>query len=118
MPRFRAGLVVVALAVFASSCARLDSVVFGHVEATVGGHRVSVTDCYRTSIPEPDRPTALADGTQVYRWAPCRDAQVVIRGKTLIVNDREIGPILPSDGILVDHGKVSVTPASKLADGR
>ncbi len=112
--------IVIAAAVLglASGCARLDSVVLGHVQATVAGYHVSVTDCYRTTIPEPERPSSLADGTQVYRWAPCRDAQIVIRGRTLVVNDREIQTLRPGDEILVDHGKVSVHSTPTLSSSR
>lgn len=95
---------LVALALLAIGCAFIE----GRVEATVDGHHLVVTDCYRSSVPPPDKPSTLPDGTTVYRWAPCRDAQIVIRGKTLLVNDREIGPILPGDEVIVDHGKPSI----------
>jgi len=76
------------------------------VEATVGSHRVVVTDCYRTSVPPPEK----VDDT-VYRFTPCRDADVLIRGDELVVNGQSYGHIKPDDSILVDHSVVSVNKA-------
>jgi hypothetical protein len=68
---------------------------------------VVVTDCYRTQAPQPER---LPDesGQPVYRYVPCRDAQIWIRGEELTVNGRGYGHLNPSDSVLVDHGVVSV----------
>jgi hypothetical protein len=44
----------------------------------------------------------------MYRFTPCRDADVVIRGDQLTVNGRGYGPIGPKDGVVVDHGAVTV----------
>jgi hypothetical protein len=74
----------------------------GRVEATVGGHSVVVTDCYRTSVDSPRK----VDGG--YEFMPCRDADVVIRGDQLEVNGQSYGMVKPSDAILVDHGIVLV----------
>lgn len=67
-----------------------------------GPYTVVVTDCYRTSVPSPQK---LADDD---RFTPCRDAGVVIRNETLFVNGRSYGHLKSGDSILVDHGTVSL----------
>jgi hypothetical protein len=62
-----------------------------------------VTDCYRTSVPPPQK---LGDA--VYRFMPCRDADILIRGDELLVNGQSYGRLNPADGVLVDHGVVSI----------
>src|SRR5947209_20078640 len=86
------------------SCSPSNNVFLGRVEDTVGGHKIVVTDCYRTAVPTPQQPEKAA-----WRWTPCRDADIWIRGDELEVNGRWYGKIGTSDAILVDHGKVSVT---------
>jgi hypothetical protein len=90
-------------------CSRSNNLLLGEVQAQVGTHTVRVTDCYRTSVPPPER---LADsgGQASYRFMPCRDADVRIRAGELTVNGRSYGHIQGSDTILVDHGVVSVNP--------
>ncbi len=80
-----------------------NNLLLGRVEATVGSHTVIVTDCYRTNVPPPENLEAT-----VYRFKPCRDADVVIRGPELSVNGKEYGLINPSDTVTVDHGKVLI----------
>jgi hypothetical protein len=89
------------------ACSRKNNLLMGRVEATVGTHTVVVTDCYRTHAPEPQR---LSDdgGQPVWRYMPCRDADVWIRGQQLTVNGKEYGRLNPADGVLVDHGVVSI----------
>jgi hypothetical protein len=79
----------------------------GRVEAEVGSHTVVVTDCYRTSVPPPQRLPDAA-GQAVYRFMPCRDADVLIRGDELLVNGQTYGRLNPTDAVLVDHGVVSI----------
>jgi len=86
-----------------SACSSSNNMLLGRVQATVGNHNVVVTDCYRTSVPAPEK-----TGTSDYRWAPCKDAEVVIQKNELIVNGHSYGQMRPSDSVLVDHGKVSV----------
>jgi hypothetical protein len=97
------------LAAALTACSRSNNLLFGEVQAQVGTHTVRVTDCYRTSVPPPER-LADADGQASYRFMPCRDADVRIRAGELTVNGRSYGPIRQSDTILVDHGAVSVNP--------
>jgi hypothetical protein len=94
--------VVVAL----GGCSQSNNLLLGRVEATVGEHTVVVTDCYRTSVPAPEQ-TTTADGP-VYRFMPCRDADVVIRRDRLVVNGRSYGPLGPGESVTVDHGEVLV----------
>src|SRR5215471_10161595 len=102
-----------------AACSRHNNLLLGRVETSVGGHTVVVTDCYRTRVPEPQR---LADegGHAVWRYMPCRDADIWIRGEQLIVNGRDYGRLNPNDGVLVDHGVVSVerkrTPSAQAPD--
>lgn len=92
-----------AAALWTPACSRSNNLLLGRVEATVGSHRVVVTDCYRTSVPAPQK---VDDA--VYRFTPCRDADVLIRGDELVVNGRSYGRMKPGDPILVDHSVVSV----------
>lgn len=86
-------------------CSQSNNLLLGEVQAQVGGHWVRVTDCYRTSVPPPER---LPDAS--YRFMPCRDADIRIRAGELTVNGRSYGRIQENDSILVDHGVVSVNP--------
>jgi hypothetical protein len=97
------------IAVGLSACGKSNNLLLGEVEAQVGAHTVRVTDCYRTSVPPPER-LADVNGQASYRFMPCRDADVQIRGGELSVNGRSYGRIKESDSILVDHGVVSVNP--------
>lgn len=90
------------------ACSRSNNLFFGRVEANVGSHTVVVTDCYRASVPPPEKLGATADGQPVFRFMPCRDADVMIRGDVLAVNGMQYGHLNPADGVLVDHGVVSV----------
>src|SRR4030095_8632556 len=85
-----------------------NTLVLGRVQANVGTHLVVVTDCYRTSVPPPETKVE-ANGQTTYRFMPCKDAEIVINGDQLTVNGRSYGRIGPTDGVLVDHGVVSVT---------
>ena len=83
-------------------CSRSNNLLLGRVEATVAGHTVVVTDCYRTSVPQPQ---TEADGA---RFTPCRDGDVVIRAGRLTVNGTAYGPLTPDARVVVDHGRVSI----------
>jgi type II secretory pathway component PulL len=97
---------VVTAVLLLSACSRSNNLALGRVEATVGSHKVVVTDCYRTSVPPPQK---LEDA--VYRFTPCRDADVLIRGDELLVNGQSYGRIKPADSVLVDHSVVSLNRA-------
>jgi hypothetical protein len=86
-----------------AGCSPSNNLLLGRVGSTVGDHKVVVTDCYRTRVPPPEQVSA-----GVYHYAPCRDAEIWIRGDELEVNGRAYGRIGPADSILVDHGVVSV----------
>jgi hypothetical protein len=98
-------------------CSRSNNLLLGEVQAQAGAHTVRVTDCYRTSVPEPER-LADVNGQASYRFMPCRDADVRIRAGELTVNGRSYGRIEESDSILVDHGVVSVNPPELQAHAR
>src|ERR1700760_647055 len=95
------------LIVFVVACSRSNNLLLGRVEANVGAHTVVVTDCYRTSVPDPQRLPDEA-GVTVWRAMPCKDADVVIRGEQLTVNGKDYGKLAATDGVLVDHGVVSI----------
>jgi hypothetical protein len=105
--RFVPAAAAVAAAVLLLGCGRSNNLLLGRVQATVGSHTVVVTDCYRTQAPQPER---LADegGLPVYRYMPCRDADIRIRGGDLTVNGKPYGHLNGGDAVLVDHGVVSV----------
>lgn len=91
--------------ILCAGCSRSNNLLLGRVEAQVGNHTVVVTDCYRTSVPPPE--TLKDTGPPTYRFVPCRDADVLIRGRELIVNGQSYGQMNATDSILVDHGRVS-----------
>src|SRR5690348_12511453 len=96
----RASLLLLAL--LPAGCSRSNNVLMGRVENTVGTHKVVVTDCYRTSVPQPEQLP-----NSVWHYAPCRDAEIWIRDDQLEVNGRAYGRLGPTDFVLVDHGVVS-----------
>ena len=107
--------VLVACLAMQLSCSRSNNLLLGRVESTVAGHRIEVTDCYRTSVPAPRQLADLPDGTKVYEFMPCRDADVLIRGDELIVNGTSYGILKQGDVITVDHGKVLINEQAALA---
>ena len=84
----RAVILGVAL-ILSSGCSRSNNLLLGRVEAVVGSHTVVVTDCYRASVPPPQRLENMPDGQAVYRFMPCKDADVAIRGEELAVNGKD-----------------------------
>ncbi|HKV38365.1 MAG TPA: hypothetical protein VJX67_04065 [Blastocatellia bacterium] len=106
----------VAIAILASlipgqGCGKANNLLMGRVEASVGHRLVVVTDCYRTSVAPPEK-IDDPSGQVTYRFAPCRDAVVVIRGDDLSVNGKSYGHLGPNDGVLIDHGIVSIQPSA------
>ena len=91
----------------ALTCSRRNNLLLGRVEAPVGTHTVVVTDCYRTSAPQPRQVEAAA-----YHYMPCRDADVWIRAEELSVNGKSYGCLKPGESVLVDHGVVSIEPSA------
>jgi hypothetical protein len=91
-----------------AACGRSNNLLLSRVEAKVGGHTVAVTDCYRTSVPRAEQISESANDKPVYRWGPCRDADILIRGDELVVNGRMYGRLKDGDEIVVDHGKVLI----------
>jgi hypothetical protein len=92
-------------ALLLAACGRSNNLLLGRVEAQAGPHRVVVTDCYRFSVPPPER---TRDGG--YRFTPCADADIRIEPSGLVVNGLSYGVVGPVDDILVDRGRVSVHP--------
>jgi len=99
--RLSAAYVLLLLAV---GCSRSNNIMLGEVRAVLGSHAVRVTDCYRTSVPPV---TQMGGEPRIYRFKPCRDADIAIRGEELLVNGRSYGKLQPNDSVLVDHGVVS-----------
>jgi len=89
------------------ACSRSNNLLFGTVQATAGSHRIVVTDCYRLSVDPPQQING-PPGEPGYRYTPCRDADVLIRGEEAVVNGRSYGRMKANDSILVDHGVVSI----------
>jgi len=107
--------ILVACIVMQFACSRSNNLLLGRVESTVAGHRIEVTDCYRTSVPSPRQLPDLPDGRKVYEFMPCRDADVLIRGDELIVNGSSYGVLKQEDVITVDHGKVLINEQAAVA---
>lgn len=97
---------LIAACLLLSACSDSNNLLLGTVSANLDSHHIVVTDCYRTEVPQPER--FIAGGLPSWRFVPCRDAAIEIRGDKLTVNGRAYGHIEPTDGILVDHGVVSV----------
>jgi hypothetical protein len=100
------GLVLCGLVMACSGCSRSNNLLLGRVEATVGGHTVVVTDCYRTSFTPPEKVGGPSE--QSYRFMPCRDADILIRNDELIVNGSSYGLLKQADAVTIDHGKVLI----------
>ncbi len=99
-------------------CSRSNNILLGRVEAKVGSHIVVVTDCYRIRVPAPEKLAEGPDGQPSYRFAPCRDAEVLIRDGELVVNGQAYGPLHDGDSITVDHGHVLINEADATAISR
>ena len=106
MWRKEMGLAICALIMACSACSRSNNLLLGRVEASVNGHTVVVTDCYRTGVTPPEK--VGGPGEPSYRFTPCRDADVLIRKDELIVNGSSCGLLKQADAVTVDHGKVLI----------
>ena len=91
-----------------TACSKSNNLLLGRVEAQVGGHTVVVTDCYRTSVPKPERLSGPEGSAGTFRFVPCRDADVTISAEKLTVNGQTYGALAAGDTVVVDHGKVLV----------
>jgi hypothetical protein len=109
------GGILLALIAIATTCSRSNNLLEGRVQAQVGDHVVVVTDCYRTSVPSSERLDNTPDGQPTYRFAPCRDAVVELRGAELVVNGTSYGGVKPGDAITVDHGRVLINDRAATA---
>ena len=107
--------VLLSLIAMAAGCSRSNNLLEGRVEARVGDHVVVVTDCYRTSVPPPERLEKTPAGQSIYRFAPCRDAVVELRGAEVVVNGTSYGEVKPGDAITVDHGRVLINDRAATA---
>jgi hypothetical protein len=96
------------LALSVSACSKSNNLLIGRVETVLGTHAVVVTDCYRTSVPSPQASRDSVDGSPIYRFMPCKDADVIIRNEHLIVNGLRYESLSPGDTVIVDHGQVLV----------
>ena len=106
MGRKEMGLTICGLIMACSACSRSNNLLLGRVEATVSGHTVVVTDCYRTSVTPPEKVGGPSE--QSYHFRPCRDADVLIRNDELIVNGSSYGLLKQADAVTIDHGKVLI----------
>jgi hypothetical protein len=106
---------LLSLIAITASCSRSNNLLEGRVEAQVGDHVVVVTDCYRTSVPQPQRLDNTPAGQATYRFAPCRDAVIELRGAELVVNGTLYGELKSGDRITVDHGRVLINDRAATA---
>ena len=88
-------------------CSKSNNLLLGRVEADIDGHKIVVTDCYRTSVPGPQQEKSN-DAQPVFRYAPCNDAEIVIHGRDLSVNGTRYASLNVGDAVAVDHGKVLI----------
>ena len=101
MNRLRVSFLL-AFLVLTLACSHSNNLLLGEVRGKLASHKVIVTDCYRTSVPQPTITAARQT------WEPCRDASIVIEGEQLAVNGKGYGKLNLGDSVLVDHGVVSV----------
>jgi len=114
-PRALIACFILPLVALAAACSRENNLLEGRVETRVADHVVVVTDCYRTEVPPPERLADTPDGAPVYKYAPCRDAEILLRGSEFVVNGTSYGKVKPGDRITVDHGKVLVNDVAAVA---
>lgn len=91
-----------------AACSSSNNLLLGRVQSEVGGHNIVVTDCYRTKVPAPQQLADTAHQLPVFRFTPCRDADVLIQGGELIVNGVSYGRLNEADSVMVDHGQVLI----------
>jgi hypothetical protein len=109
MKSLTAMLACLCAATLLPACSRSNNLVEGRVESKVGTHTVVVTDCYRTSVPAPQKVEATtAGGHETYRFTPCRDADILISDEKLTVNGTSYSGLKPNDSVTVDHGRVLI----------
>lgn len=93
-----------------------QNALLGKQQATIGGHTIVVTDCYRTDKAQAE--TVIDDkGATVYRFAPCKDANIEIRNEQLIVNGKSYGQIKAGVSVTLDHHQLLVN-RDEIADVR
>jgi hypothetical protein len=111
-------IAVLSAAVCISSCSKSNNLLFGRVETKLGTHTVVVTDCYRTSVPPAQVEKDSMNGSTLYHFTPCLDADIVIHNEWLTVNHRAYERLSPGDTVIVDHGQVLVNThlAQKIRD--
>jgi len=102
MPLHRAFWLLLPTILAVNACSSSNNLLMGHVRTKLGTHEIKVTDCYRTTVPQP----VFAESR--YRWEPCRDAVIAIGNEQLTVNGKDYGRLNAGDSVLVDHGVVSV----------
>lgn len=89
-------------------CARVEGVLLGRVETTIEDHAVVVTDCYRIGGEQKIETVEKSAEGVTYKYAPCRDAVILIKRGELIVNNKSYGLLNRHDAVTVDHGKVLI----------
>ncbi len=102
-------LLALILCLLLTACSGSNNLLLGTVSADLDAHHIVVTDCYRTEVPPAQK--AYDAGVPIWQFTPCRDAAIEIHGDKLTVNGRPYGHLDPGDGVLVDHGAVSIQHA-------
>jgi hypothetical protein len=95
-------------ALLLNMCSGVNNPVTGVVQAEVAGRTIVVTECYRLEMPRVEPLPKTDSGVETWRFAPCRDAVILIAGDQLSVNGIPYGAVAPGDEILVDQGDVYV----------
>jgi hypothetical protein len=91
-----------------SACSKSNNLFLGRIERTLGSHIVVVTDCYRASVPLPEESRDPVDGSTIYHFMPCGDAEITIHRERLVVNGIAYEKLEPGDTVVVDHGQVLI----------
>lgn len=108
MARLSVFLVGGLCALLLNMCSGANNPLMGVVQADMAGHTIVVTDCYRLDAPQAEYMPFDGSGPDTWRFAPCRDTEILIDGDQLTVNGVRYGAVAPGDEIVVDHGYVYV----------
>jgi hypothetical protein len=108
-------------ALLTGGCSKSNNLLLGRVESRMGTHTVMITDCYRTNVPSPERTVDSTDGSFIFHFKPCLDAEVIIHNEQLFANGVRYEKLAPGDTVVIDHGQVLINthvarraPASSL----
>ncbi len=106
-PLAKLALSVCSMLLLQSCNTTIHDEVFGVEQATINGHTIVVTDCYRLGKQQPQT-IEDAPGKSIHRFTPCRDVDILLKYEELIVNGTSYGVLNKGDRVTLDHHKVLI----------